>query len=53
LNTVNFEEHNGKTKVTVQTLFESGSIRDAMEKMGMKDGWMESLDRLADLLARS
>ena len=53
LNTVTFEDHDGMTKLTIRTLFEAGSIRDAMEKMGMKEGWMESLDRLAELLARA
>jgi uncharacterized protein YndB with AHSA1/START domain len=53
LNTISFDEvGEGKTKVTIRTLFEAGSIRDAMEKMGMKEGWMESLNRLADLLAK-
>ncbi len=52
LNTINFEDYDGKTKVTIRTLFEAISVRDAMERMGMKEGWEESLERLADLLAK-
>jgi uncharacterized protein YndB with AHSA1/START domain len=51
LNTVTFEDENGKTKLTLRTRFESAAVRDAMVKMGMPDGWNQSLDRLATLLA--
>jgi len=50
LQTVTFEDLGGKTKLTVRTLFQTAAIRDAMVKMGMNEGWGESLERLADLL---
>ena len=52
ITTVVFEEHDGKTKLTIMTRFESSAIRDAMVKMGISEGWSESLDRLEALLAR-
>ncbi len=50
--TITFENLDGKTKVTVRTRFESSAIRDGMLKVGMNEGWSQSLDRLADLLGR-
>ena len=50
--TVTLEDHGGKTKLTIRTLFESKAIRDAMVKVGMNEGWSLSLDRLGDVLAR-
>jgi uncharacterized protein YndB with AHSA1/START domain len=52
LSTVTFGEFSGKTRLTIQTLFESAAIRDAMVKTGMNEGWAQSLDRLADYLAK-
>jgi uncharacterized protein YndB with AHSA1/START domain len=52
LNTVTFDERTGTTTLTIRSLFESRAVRDAMVKMGMNDGWSESLDRLAELLAK-
>jgi uncharacterized protein YndB with AHSA1/START domain len=51
LNTVTFEDRDGKTLLTIRTLFESVAVRDAMVKMGMNEGWSQSLDRLEELLA--
>ncbi len=51
LSTVTFEELDGKTKLTVRTRFNSAAIRDAMLKMGMTEGWSQSLDRLTEELA--
>jgi uncharacterized protein YndB with AHSA1/START domain len=51
LNTVTFDEHDGKTTLTIRTLFETAAVRDAMVQMGMEDGWSQSLDRLEELLA--
>ncbi len=51
LSMVTFEEIDGKTKLTVRTRFNSAAIRDAMLKMGMTEGWSQSLDRLAEELA--
>jgi uncharacterized protein YndB with AHSA1/START domain len=48
--TITFENLNGKTRLTVRTRFESAAIRDAMVKMGMNEGWSQSLDRLAECL---
>lgn len=48
---VTFEDLGGKTKLTVLTQFESAAIRDAMVKMGLNEGWSQSLDRLAVRLA--
>ena len=53
LTTVIFEDLDGKTKLTVQTRFGSTTIRDAMLKMGMTEGWSQSLDRLTELLAKN
>lgn len=51
LSTVTFADEGGRTKLTIRTLFSSPEIRDRMVKMGMEQGWSESLDRLGDLLA--
>jgi uncharacterized protein YndB with AHSA1/START domain len=50
--TIMFENVDGKTKVTVRTRFESSTIRDGMLKVGMNEGWSQSLDRLGDVLGR-
>jgi uncharacterized protein YndB with AHSA1/START domain len=52
LNTVTFEEINGKTKLTV-----NAQILKATEKVkfavgGMNQGWNESIDKLEELLAK-
>jgi uncharacterized protein YndB with AHSA1/START domain len=44
--TVTFEEDGEATRLTIRTRFESIAIRNAMVKMGMNDGWSESLERL-------
>ena len=48
--TVTFEDVNGKTRLTIRTRFKSREIQQAMLKMGMTEGWSGSLDRLADVL---
>jgi uncharacterized protein YndB with AHSA1/START domain len=48
--TVKFENLNGKTKVTVTSLFHSKEDRDGMLNSGMESGATESWDRLAELL---
>lgn len=53
LTTVTFESLGCKTRLTISTLFDTATIRDAMVKMGMNDGWSQSLDKLATLLAHS
>ena len=49
--TVTFEEHDGKTKLTVTDLFDTAEDRDGMLQSGMEEGAAESQDRLAELLA--
>ena len=51
LSTVTFEDLDGKTKLTIRTRFDSVAIRDSMLKMGMTEGWTQSLERLAEDLA--
>ncbi len=53
LQTATFDDLGGKTQLTVTTRFETAAIRDAMLNMGMTEGWTESLERLADCVARS
>ena len=53
LATVTFEVFDRKTKLTVRTRFESAEIRDSMVKMGMNEGWSESLERLGSVLKGS
>ena len=48
--TVTFDENAGKTKVAIRIRFASAGLREAMVKMGMNEGWSESLDRLAAVL---
>ena len=51
LDTATFEEHDGKTKLTQQSVFQSVADRDGMVQSGMEEGSTESMDRLAELLA--
>ncbi|MGH6934762.1 MAG: SRPBCC domain-containing protein [Methylocella sp.] len=50
--TMTIAGHDGKTKLTIDTRFESAADRDAAVKMGFNAGWASSLDRLADLLEK-
>ncbi|MGQ0484766.1 MAG: SRPBCC family protein [Hyphomicrobiales bacterium] len=50
LTTVTFEDLGGKTRVAIRTRFEQAAIRDAFLKVGMREGWSGSLDKLANLL---
>lgn len=50
--TITFENLNGKTRLTIHTRFESAAIRNAMVKMGINEGWSQSLDRLDESLLR-
>jgi len=45
---VRFEARGTQTLVTIVTHFASNADRDAMIKMGVVDGWAESLDKLED-----
>lgn len=50
IDTANFEELDGKTKVTTTSLFDSVEDRDGMLQSGMEEGAKETWDRLAELL---
>jgi uncharacterized protein YndB with AHSA1/START domain len=50
--TVTFEEHGGRTKLTVTQRFEATADRDANLKMGAPEGWSQSFERLDVLLRR-
>ncbi|MDQ3654092.1 MAG: SRPBCC family protein [Chloroflexota bacterium] len=52
ISTVTFEEHDGKTTMTMVTRLQSIAARDAMVEMGVEAGLGESLERLDALLAR-
>jgi uncharacterized protein YndB with AHSA1/START domain len=49
--TIIFEDLGGKTKVTIRVRFESAAIRDAFLKLGMREGWSQSLERLESHVA--
>lgn len=53
LQTVTFEDMGGKTRLTIRLRIKSAAILAAMRKMGMNEGWSESLDRLEQLMAQS
>jgi uncharacterized protein YndB with AHSA1/START domain len=50
LETATFEEHDGKTMLTAQSVFQSVEDRDGMVQSGMEQGAVETMDRLAELL---
>ena len=50
--TVTFEEYDGKTTVSSTALFTSVEDRDRMLESGMESGAIESWDRLEELLGR-
>jgi uncharacterized protein YndB with AHSA1/START domain len=50
--TLTFEEHDGKTTLSSTSLFTSVEDRDGMLESGMESGAVESWDRLAELLER-
>ena len=50
LETLTFEESNGKTTLTATALFQNVEDRDGMLNSGMESGAAESWNRLADLL---
>jgi uncharacterized protein YndB with AHSA1/START domain len=50
LETLAFEESNGKTTLTATALFQNIEDRDGMLNSGMESGAAESWNRLADLL---
>jgi uncharacterized protein YndB with AHSA1/START domain len=50
LNTITFEEHNGKTKFTLRVNVIKVTPAAAGARAGMEQGWTQSLERLAALL---
>jgi uncharacterized protein YndB with AHSA1/START domain len=50
VDTATFEDHDGRTRVTVTSLFENEADRDGMVASGMESGATESTERLAELL---
>jgi uncharacterized protein YndB with AHSA1/START domain len=50
LDTITFDDLGSKTRLTVRTRFESPEIRNAMLKMGISDGWAQSLERLSEVI---
>lgn len=53
LETVTFEEYDGKTKLIDQSVFQSVADRDGMVQSGMESGAGESMDRLAELVEKA
>jgi uncharacterized protein YndB with AHSA1/START domain len=52
LETALFEEHDGRTKLTGKSVFQSVEDRDEMLKAGMEEGLAETMDRLAELVEK-
>jgi uncharacterized protein YndB with AHSA1/START domain len=52
LETVRFEEVDGRTHLTTHSLFQSVADRDQMVDAGMERGVLDSMARLADVIAR-
>ena len=50
--TATFEEHDGKTTVRTNSVFQSVEARDAMVDNGMADGMSEGYERLDELVAK-
>lgn len=49
---VTFEDlGNNRTRLTIRTRVESAALLTRMKGLGMHDGWSQSLDKLADILA--
>ena len=52
LETITFEEQDGKTHMTDSSVFQSVADRDGMLQSGMESGAAESMDRLDEYLAK-
>jgi uncharacterized protein YndB with AHSA1/START domain len=50
---VNLDPLDGRTKLAIRMRFATPAGRDAMAAIGLTDGWSQSLERLAILLARA
>ena len=51
LNTIVFEDHNGKTKLTLTAAVKKATPAVAAPVAGMHEGWSQSLDRLTALVS--
>ena len=51
--TVTFEDLGGQTKLTIRTRFESAAVLASLLKIGMEQGWSQSLERLAAVVAKA
>ena len=49
--TVTFDEEDGKTRLTLETCFDSVAAYEAAKESGVVPGWNDTIDRLADELA--
>lgn len=52
LETLTFEENNGKTRIRTNSVFQSVEDRDGMIHSGMEGGANDSMEKLDELLAR-
>ncbi|HEV8191303.1 MAG TPA: SRPBCC family protein [Ktedonobacterales bacterium] len=52
LETLTFEEHDGKTRIRTNSVFQSVEDRDGMVQSGMESGAIDSMEKLDGLLAR-
>jgi uncharacterized protein YndB with AHSA1/START domain len=50
--TIIFTELGTRTRVTIRSTFESSALRNAFTRIGMTKGWSQSLDKLAEQLAK-
>ncbi len=49
--TVTFDENDGRTTVTVHTLFRTAAVKDEHVAVGFAQGFNSSLDQLGDVVA--
>lgn len=52
METTTFEDHDGGTRLTTTSVFQSIEDRDGMMQSGMQEGGDETMDRLGELLAK-
>jgi uncharacterized protein YndB with AHSA1/START domain len=52
MDTLTLEEHNGRTTVRTNSVFQSVEARDAMVQSGMAEGMNDGYDRLEELLGK-
>jgi uncharacterized protein YndB with AHSA1/START domain len=50
--TITFADDGGKTRIIIHAKMPTVAARDAAISGGFNEGWMDSLDRLAELLAK-